>query len=135
MNLFNKNSQVEYSKEELTKIGKDNEREVILGENGKLLIINNNLFFQSDKDSIQIPIRGKEIYPNNIRNKTFYSTSIGIIYTSQKYQNGPLTSILFNLAKLCKKNEKDIKISGNFKTNYSSYEYDITKINKNLLIL
>ena len=131
MNLFNKNGQAEYSKAELKNIGKGCQKEVILGENGKLIISKGILYFQSDTNKTQFKIDNKEINQNQLINNTFYQTSFGIIYTNQKYLNGPLNCILFKLsAKRHKVNENDIKIMGNFKTNISTYEYGIAKINK-----
>jgi hypothetical protein len=133
MNLFNKNRQTEYSKEQLKNIEKGCEKEVILGENGKLIIADDTLYFQRDINKIQLKIDTKEINLKKIKNKTFYSTSYGIIYTNQKYENGPLYSILFSLtSKRPKINENDITIIGKFKTNNSVYEYGIAKINKKL---
>lgn len=110
----------EMDKEELQK-------EVILGEKGKLKLYNNNLYFQGSKSNSTTIINSLDW--KTIKNNSFYNISKGIIYVNRINLDGTGTCVLFNPNKVKKINEKMIKIEGTLKTDNSSYNYGIIEEN------
>lgn len=112
---------------ELSKKGKKEEEkeEIIVGENGKLIPHENNLYYINDKNvQKKLNLDWKIIQP-----QCFYNTYYGIIHINQIYKDGSADCSLFNSNNVKKIDKKFIKILGNTKTDFSSYDYGIAEIN------